>query len=150
MITRSVKLKGPVLTLLLIASAGVILPLGVKAQTFTWRQLGAADFPAKVKAIVFRDGVVLDAQHWVRVGQWRLEFKATAPIATAYSRNENFSPIFSIEGLLCRNPVLGPDDCWMQIGWARQRNIEACFVFPNHRGADVFQINCPVDIHFER
>ena len=81
------------------------------------------NFPARVRDLVFPNGVAFDARRPIQLGAWRVAFGPST--ATSYQRIEDPKPwdpntsahhLF-IDGLLCTNSVLGARSCEIHLTW---------------------------------
>lgn len=113
------------------------------AEAQTWLRLSPAQFPARVKAIVFEGGNVLDANHRVRWGQWTVGFGSEPPIAY-YDPEVEFRPWIRVTNLICTNPVAGSSKCTLLLFYYLDQRITHCRLNePN------VQLRCPSDLRLE-
>lgn len=134
---------------LLITISGNCPPGNIGDQK--WKRLRAADFPARVKAVVFKKDVVLDADHSVSLGKWTISFDGEPPIAEwkfqgANSKYQYYG--FEID-LVCTNSVLGQSPCILVFEVEPEA---ACGLRIKKLEKDSFQLGipCPADVQFEK
>lgn len=138
-------------------SARAILALIVATSsgctTYSWTGLNDADLPARVRAVRFSGGKVLDSQHSMTWGQWTVSWPGFfTPEATLTDRGA-----VRISSFNCSNPVEGQVGCdlWLSSG----RMI--CGFQPmnefgsnNNRtgflGRSTGKIDCPTDLVFDK
>jgi len=75
--------------------------------------LGRSDFPARVKAIGFSSGGVINSSSGQCWGKWCVYFKDQLPIATLVDHPAAAGFGFLVEPLMCSNRVIGQSDCKM-------------------------------------
>ena len=108
-------------------------------QFRNWRNLGAADLPARVRAIKFTH--LLDADHSVRWGAWTVEFGSELPVATMTNG-------LNISDLLCSNRVVGEKKCRFYLIDDRDFGLD-CSLFIGTDPVTRIEINCPQGINLE-
>lgn len=119
------------------------------AAAQSWKGLGPSDFPAEVKAIVFRTGNALDRENSLSWGQWTVRFGSGKVIAELYDPGNGSMPSINITGLICSNPVAGEKACSLNLADTQGGNPpEACVFYVRDQGVRPLQIRCPVSIKF--
>jgi hypothetical protein len=141
-----------VLTIAMLATALVIVPVS-PADAQSWTRLKEADFPARVVAVVFSNGVTLDGGHSVTWGQWTVQFGPNPPVAEWRSGDcleSGCRLAFLIKGLACTNSVVGEGPCSMMIIEISSGRLW-CFIRGASAGFNMagFNIKCPTDVEFQ-
>lgn len=85
--------------------------------TCTWPRYSEGDFPARVSALVFPNGGVLDNTRSVRLGQWTVSFGSNvgAFYETRMEGARDSWNYIHIRGLACRNPLVAEFPCSMTL-----------------------------------
>jgi hypothetical protein len=109
-----------------------------------WKEIGAADLPAKVYSIRFGDGSAIDASHSLTWGAWTVLFNGNdRPIAEDPGRMQGEQ--LAIRGLRCHNEAVGDRPCDLFI----LRKQAVCdFTINNGPNARVgrFGVECPAEV----
>ena len=129
---------------------GIVLPLlGVSYPTTLGAQslqnLGPADFPSRVKAIVWADGDAINRRGGLCWGKWCVNFGSQLPIGIfGYTSTTTGAPIgyVDIKGLKCRNAVIGVRDC--RVHFSRDHN---CMIYVEGHG--LISIFCPARLNLD-
>jgi hypothetical protein len=115
-------------------------------QALAWRQLHAADFPARVQAVVFANGAWNAGDAWTW-GQWKAQLSAE-PVADAFLCDSTVCPSFRIEHIVCTNQVLGESPCTLTISWRIAFYDTACALYIEKSKRDV-PVTCPLSVRFK-
>ncbi len=114
-----------------------------------WERLGPADFPARVKAVVFKKNV-LDANHSVGWGQWAVSFDTESPVAKWVTCvGDDCYGGFNISKLVCTNSIIGRESCSLYFSIDRRRGSD-CYLMIKGEPDILQRITCPVDVQFEK
>ena len=153
-----------ILTLLVLVGL-TLAPTPAKAEP-NWTRMTQADFPSRVKAIVYPKGLVLDARRSMKFGVWRVQFGPRIPIGRIYFRglwrpaivignqDKNDNP------LICSTSVVKEGPCEMTLGKNVDSSSIECWLeiydipefVPGWKGKPLhktIKISCPSHLRVE-
>ena len=130
--------------LVLVALVGCeTLPRSGGAGNLTWRNLSGLDFPARVRAINFSSGNVLDRGHSITWGRWTAKLKPQGSVAEYRIQGPPIDNTAIDIPLFCKNPVKGEKICMMS--FFLHESPVSCYLFigfPGPLEKDI-RITCP-------
>jgi hypothetical protein len=106
-------------------------------------------FPAKVGAIVFGDGIQINSSEMLGFGDWAIGFGPNQP--KAYYRYEspflekNPPPRIVVENLVCDSPLAGGADCELTVT-LHKIGPPDCAIAINGEASNTVLIDCPIQI----
>lgn len=159
-------LLGLSVLLALTAAGCASLLAGMETRGLRWTKLRESDFPAPVRAIVWKDGARWDAARGRRWGNWTVRFAGTTAVAEKTTLRGHLE-IIAISRLTASNPVEGTRECEMRLEVVKSFSLEGdvgcrgwgdvppgvyCSI-QIKKGGDTqhcIAIACPVDLEIER
>lgn len=117
-------------------------------------------WPARLRALTFPSGHVLDAHRSLQYGSWSVAFGASPPVVErASSVPDDGTGGLWIRGLKCTNPVAGEQQCGFDLmtrGTLRNIRNAGCFLVPWKKNpgdppsrVPSLKIGCPSDLQIE-
>jgi hypothetical protein len=134
----------------ILSMGSMLLALTGCTTSPSWEGLSENQFPARVKEVVFEDGINLHRQQGIMWGNWTVSFGSSSPIAER-KRDQYFGNLkIEIPNLRCSNPASGTANCMMVLNFENH----GCFVgdFGENRKLPGFvnlTIKCPTALRFE-
>ena len=125
------------------AFACALLVSGCATDSFIWQRHTANDFPARVHSVTSRKGNVLDANHRLSYGSWRVRFGEGEPYAS-YNCTQNKNCEIVISNLRCDHSAGSRASCELRL----HDNATCKLVIPET--GEAHQISCPLDVALER
>jgi hypothetical protein len=115
------------------------------ATSPNWKRFTQGQFPARVQAVVFGNGITLDRDHTTRWGNWTASFAGSSlPLAT----NHEFDWIIKIKPLTCSNPVIGAKDCYLNLYRDDPLGCEV-LIMDEQKFLVRFDVVCPTALQLE-
>jgi hypothetical protein len=121
----------------------VLASIASQAYAQDWTNYPSSAFPAKVRAVVFSDGV-LSPEKSMRWGQWTVRFEpATAAFLVGPFNGANDAVV--IKTLECTNSVIGKVGCRIRLVW-NPAGVRFCALDSENTGDMITGIQCPVSL----
>ena len=134
------------LTMAMLLGLCVVQPSG-EARAQAWRGLQPADFPARVRAILFDKGV-LSGQTERVWGHWTVRFGSDLPVARYVNCDNSVCPSFRVENLACANDVVGESRCMLSVAWRLAFGDAICALYIEQQRMEI-PVGCPTDLRFK-
>jgi len=117
-----------------------------------WRNLPKSSYPARVEAITFKSGLVLNAGNGGCWGSWCVYFGYEPPVAEWIDCSGSISFCSknsgaTIYGLECKNEVIGTVSCSMNLWYIGRGSEYWCAIRPVDR--EQFDIKCPKTLRLQ-
>ena len=107
-----------------------------------WQRYTENDFPAQVQSVMTRLGDILDNEHKLTYGSWKIGFGKGNPPASYTCAQDSICEI-RISNLRCDRSPSGSVPCDLKL-----YNDATCqLIFPERR--ETLQIACPLDVSLE-
>ena len=141
------------------AISGALIAASGPAQAQAWTTYSDSDFPAKVQAVVFANGVTFGPGNTMEWGKWKVSFGPSSGAYIVGPYNGGFKKV-EIRSLECSNPVAGQIPCKMMLAWhpegARLCELQSEDIKLYHtenqlgESATITQITCPMSMTLQQ